>query len=37
VRARLGEIGLPAYDCLSPGLMDYLATEAARAAGTLKE
>ena len=37
VRARLTEIGLPPYDCLSPGLMDYLATEAARKAGTLRE
>lgn len=37
IRARLTEIGLPPYDCLSPGLMDYLATCAARAAGTLKE
>ena len=37
VRARLTEIGLAPYDCLNPPLMDYLATCAARAAGTLKE
>jgi S-(hydroxymethyl)glutathione synthase len=37
VRARLSEIGLAPYDCLNPGLMDYLATCAAKAAGTLKE
>ncbi len=37
VRARLTELGLPPYDCLSPGLMDYIATFTARAAGTLKE
>lgn len=37
IRARLNEIGLPPYDCLSPGLMDYLATGAAKAAGTLRE
>lgn len=35
VRARLDEVGLPAYDCLSPPLMDALATHAARLAGTL--
>lgn len=37
IRARLNEIGLPPYDSLNPGLMDYLATCAARGAGTLKE
>lgn len=37
IRARLNEIGLPPYDSLNPGLMDYLATCAARSAGTLKE
>lgn len=26
IRARLKEIGLEPYDCLSPGLMDYIAT-----------
>lgn len=35
VRARLNEIGLPPYDCLSPPLMDALATHAAKLAGTL--
>lgn len=35
VRARLNELGLPTYDCLSPPLMDALATQAARLAGTL--
>ena len=37
VRARLGELGLPPYDCLSPGLMDYMATHAAKASGALKD
>jgi S-(hydroxymethyl)glutathione synthase len=37
VRARLAELGLPPYDCLSPALMDYIATFTARAAGVLKE
>ena len=32
VRARLREIGLEPYDCLSPGLMDYIATFTAKAA-----
>jgi S-(hydroxymethyl)glutathione synthase len=36
VRARLREIGLEPYDCLSPGLMDYIATFTARASGALK-
>ena len=36
IRARLTEIGLPPYDCLSPALMDYLATHAAKASGVLK-
>lgn len=35
VRARLGEIGLPAYDCLSPPLMDAIATHTAKASGAL--
>jgi S-(hydroxymethyl)glutathione synthase len=35
VRARLNELGLPPYDCLSPPLMDALATQAAKLAGTL--
>lgn len=35
VRARLKELGLEPYDCLSPQLMDLLATHAARAKGVL--
>jgi S-(hydroxymethyl)glutathione synthase len=37
VRARLEELGLPPYDCLSPGLMDYIATFTAKASGVLKD
>jgi len=37
VRSRLNELGLAAYDCLNPTLMDVLATFAAKKAGTLKE
>lgn len=36
VRATLAEIGLPYYDCLSPALMDALATHAAKASGVLQ-
>ncbi len=36
VRARIREIGLEPYDCLSPPLMDALATQAAKLAGVLK-
>jgi S-(hydroxymethyl)glutathione synthase len=36
IRARLKKIGLPPYDCLSPALMDHLATYAAKASGVLK-
>ena len=36
VRASLRELGLEPYDCLSPGLMDYLATYTAKKAGVLK-
>jgi S-(hydroxymethyl)glutathione synthase len=36
VRARLVELGLPPYDCLSPVLMDALATHKAKATGVLK-
>ncbi len=32
VRARLVELGLPPYDCLSPPLMDAIATHVAKAA-----
>jgi S-(hydroxymethyl)glutathione synthase len=35
IRARLGELGLPPYDCLSPVLMDVLSTHAAKAKGLL--
>ncbi len=33
IRDRLSELGLPPYDCLSPPLMDALATQAAKLAG----
>lgn len=36
VRARLSEIGLAPYDCLSPPLMDAIATHTAKAAGVLR-
>ena len=36
VRARLREIGLEPYDCLSPALMDAIATHTAKASGVLK-
>lgn len=35
VRARLKELGLEPYDCLSPPLMDLIATHAAKTKGTL--
>ena len=35
IRARLSELGLEPYDCLSPTLMDALATHTAKAAGVL--
>src|SRR6201996_2392938 len=35
VRARLKELGLEPYDCLSPALMDLIATHAAKAKGVL--
>jgi S-(hydroxymethyl)glutathione synthase len=31
VRARLRELGLEPYDCLSPALMDFIATQVAKA------
>ena len=37
IRKRLKELGLEPYDCLSPALMDYLAAEAAKKAGTYRE
>lgn len=36
VRARLKELKLETYDCLSPVLMDAIATHTAKAAGVLK-
>ena len=36
VRARLKALGLEPYDCLSPPLMDFIATHLAKAAGVLK-
>jgi S-(hydroxymethyl)glutathione synthase len=35
VRARLKELGLEPYDCLSPALMDAIATHTAKASGAL--
>lgn len=35
IRAELREAGLDAYDCLSPALMDYLATWSAKKSGVL--
>ena len=35
VRARLKELGLEPYDCLSPTLMDVIATHVAKASGAL--
>ena len=35
VRARLRELGLEPYDCLSPALMDAIATHTAKASGVL--
>jgi S-(hydroxymethyl)glutathione synthase len=37
IRARFKELGLEPYDCLNPPLMDYLATVAAKNAGTYQE
>lgn len=36
VRKRLVDLGLPTYDCLSPALMDAIATHAAKASGALR-
>ncbi|HUP97785.1 MAG TPA: S-(hydroxymethyl)glutathione synthase [Usitatibacter sp.] len=36
VRARLKQLGLETYDCLSPGLMDFIATQVAKASGKVK-
>jgi S-(hydroxymethyl)glutathione synthase len=37
IRARLKELGLEPYDCLSPALMDAIATHVAKQSGVLKE
>jgi S-(hydroxymethyl)glutathione synthase len=37
VRSRLKELHLEPYDCLSPGLMDFIATHIAKASGALKD
>jgi len=37
IRGRLRELKLEPYDCLSPALMDYIATFTAKASGVLKE
>jgi S-(hydroxymethyl)glutathione synthase len=37
VRARLVELELEPYDCLSPPLMDFIAAHAAKASGIVKE
>jgi len=37
VRARLKQLGLEPYDCLSPPLMDAIATHIAKASGALSE
>jgi len=37
IRKRLKQLGLEPYDCLNPGLMDYLATSAAKKSGTYRE
>jgi S-(hydroxymethyl)glutathione synthase len=36
VRARLKELGLEPYDCLSPPLMDAISTHVAKSKGALK-
>lgn len=36
IRSRLRELKLEPYDCLSPGLMDVIATHTAKAKGVLK-
>ena len=37
VRGRLRELGLEPYDCLSPPLMDAIATHTAKASGALRD
>jgi S-(hydroxymethyl)glutathione synthase len=36
IRLRLRELGLEPYDCLSPALMDAIATWTAKKSGALK-
>jgi len=36
VRTRLRDLGLEPYDCLSPALMDFIATHIAKASGVLQ-
>ena len=36
VRTRLCDLGLEPYDCLSPALMDFIATHIAKASGVLR-
>jgi S-(hydroxymethyl)glutathione synthase len=36
VRGRLKELGLEPYDCLSPPIMDLIATHVAKASGALR-
>ncbi|TIV59122.1 S-(hydroxymethyl)glutathione synthase [Mesorhizobium sp.] len=36
IRAKLREVGLEPYDCLSPALMDYIATWTAKKSGVLR-
>jgi S-(hydroxymethyl)glutathione synthase len=35
IRVKLKEVGLEPYDCLSPALMDFLATWTAKKSGVL--
>ena len=37
VRAQLKQLGLEPYDCLSPPLMDFIATQTAKASGKLNK
>ena len=37
IRKRLKQLGLEPYDCLNPGLMDYLAIGAAKKSGAYRE
>ena len=37
IRKRLKALGLEPYDALNPGLMDYLATAAAKKSGAYRE